>query len=112
MFLSRVSLTISFSLMDFQLWDATVGQEVSQFNEHVKRAWSVDFSPVHPTKLASGSDDCAVKLWSINEACPFSVFHFPSHSLLNLLDYFSFPVLLLYFFIGNVRPKPRIWEGR
>lgn len=50
-----------------KLWDATVGQEVSQFNEHTKRAWSVDFSQVHPTKLASGSDDCAVKLWSINE---------------------------------------------
>ncbi|XP_038875784.1 protein SPA1-RELATED 2 [Benincasa hispida] len=50
-----------------KLWDATVSQEVSQFNEHNKRAWSVDFSQVHPTKLASGSDDCSVKLWSINE---------------------------------------------
>ncbi|XP_022928915.1 protein SPA1-RELATED 2-like isoform X2 [Cucurbita moschata] len=50
-----------------KLWDATVGQEVSQFKEHEKRAWSVDFSQVHPTKLASGSDDCAVKLWGINE---------------------------------------------
>ncbi|XP_022995466.1 protein SPA1-RELATED 2-like [Cucurbita maxima] len=50
-----------------KLWDATVGQEVFQFKEHEKRAWSVDFSKVHPTKLASGSDDCAVKLWSISE---------------------------------------------
>lgn len=85
--------------MDFQLWDATVGQEVSQFKEHEKRAWSVDFSQVHPTKLASGSDDCAVKLWSINEACLLSL------SLLNLVDYFAFT------FICNVMPNSRIWRG-
>ncbi|KAE8712781.1 E3 ubiquitin-protein ligase COP1 [Hibiscus syriacus] len=35
--------------------------------EHEKRAWSVDFSQVYPTKLVSGSDDCSVKLWSIND---------------------------------------------
>ncbi|KAK7243656.1 hypothetical protein RIF29_38464 [Crotalaria pallida] len=50
-----------------KLWDASTGQELSQFTEHEKRAWSVDFSPVCPTKLASGSDDCSVKLWSISE---------------------------------------------
>ncbi|KAM6547049.1 hypothetical protein CsatB_027785 [Cannabis sativa] len=50
-----------------KLWDASTGQVFSQFNEHEKRAWSVDFSKVYPTKLASGSDDCCVKLWSINE---------------------------------------------
>ncbi|RYR10438.1 hypothetical protein Ahy_B05g078887 isoform C [Arachis hypogaea] len=49
------------------LWDASTGQEFSQLTEHEKRAWSVDFSPVCPTKLASGSDDCSVKLWNINE---------------------------------------------
>lgn len=87
--------------MDFQLWDATVGQEVSQFNEHTKRAWSVDFSQVHPTKLASGSDDCAVKLWSINEACPPSL-SFVHSPFLNLLDYFSSP---FPFFIGNINPS-------
>lgn len=52
-----------------QLWDASTGQGFTQYVEHQKRAWSVDFSPVDPTKLASGSDDCSVKLWSINEAC-------------------------------------------
>ena len=55
--------------VDFQLWDASTGQAFSQYNEHEKRAWSVDFSQVDPTKLASGSDDCSVKLWNINEAC-------------------------------------------
>ncbi|KAG9448389.1 hypothetical protein H6P81_014517 [Aristolochia fimbriata] len=50
-----------------QLWDASTGQGFMQFTEHKKRAWSVDFSPLDPTKLASGSDDCSVKLWSINE---------------------------------------------
>ncbi|KAJ6393585.1 hypothetical protein OIU77_022924 [Salix suchowensis] len=50
-----------------KLWDVSTGQVVFRYNEHEKRAWSVDFSQVHPTKLASGSDDCSVKLWSINE---------------------------------------------
>ncbi|CAB81212.1 COP1 like protein [Arabidopsis thaliana] len=45
------------------------GQAISHFIEHEKRAWSVDFSEACPTKLASGSDDCSVKLWNINEAC-------------------------------------------
>ncbi|MCL7029016.1 hypothetical protein MKW94_001573 [Papaver nudicaule] len=50
-----------------QLWDVNTGQGIFQYKEHEKRAWSVDFSKVDPTKLASGSDDCAVKLWTINE---------------------------------------------
>ena len=29
----------------------------------------MSFSEVDPTKLASGSDDCCVKVWSINQAC-------------------------------------------
>ncbi|XP_019082425.1 PREDICTED: protein SUPPRESSOR OF PHYA-105 1 [Camelina sativa] len=50
-----------------QIWDAGTGQGFSQYTEHQKRAWSVDFSPSDPTKFVSGSDDCSVKLWSINE---------------------------------------------
>ncbi|KAF7810362.1 protein SPA1-RELATED 2-like [Senna tora] len=50
-----------------KLWDASTGQAFSEFTEHGKRAWSVDFSPVCPTKFASGSDDCSVKLWNISE---------------------------------------------
>lgn len=52
-----------------QLWDASTGQGFHQYSEHQKRAWSVDFSPEAPTKLASGSDDCSVKLWNIHEVC-------------------------------------------
>ncbi|KAJ8764879.1 hypothetical protein K2173_010344 [Erythroxylum novogranatense] len=50
-----------------KLWDVSTGQGLFQYSEHEKRAWSVDFSQVYPTKLASGSDDCSVKLWNINE---------------------------------------------
>ncbi|KAG5014546.1 hypothetical protein JHK85_020682 [Glycine max] len=50
-----------------KLWDANTGQGFSRFTEHEKRAWSVDFSLLCPTKFASGSDDCSVKLWNINE---------------------------------------------
>ncbi|KVH91821.1 Protein kinase-like domain-containing protein [Cynara cardunculus var. scolymus] len=41
-----------------KIWDAGTGQAVSHHIEHERRAWSVDFSRVDPTKLASGSDDC------------------------------------------------------
>ncbi|CAH8314392.1 unnamed protein product [Eruca vesicaria subsp. sativa] len=50
-----------------KLWDVTTGQAISHFIEHEKRAWAVDFSEASPTQLASGSDDCSVKLWNINE---------------------------------------------
>ncbi|XP_057810191.1 protein SPA1-RELATED 2 [Salvia miltiorrhiza] len=50
-----------------KLWDASTGQGFSEFVEHNQRAWSVDFSRVDPTKLASGSDDRLVKVWSIND---------------------------------------------
>ena len=39
------------------LWDTYTGNRVTLFEEHEKRAWSVDFSPCKPTCLASGSDD-------------------------------------------------------
>ncbi|XP_072967260.1 protein SUPPRESSOR OF PHYA-105 1 [Typha angustifolia] len=50
-----------------QLWDASTSQGFMQFTAHRKRAWSVNFSQKDPTKLVSGSDDCSVKVWSINE---------------------------------------------
>ncbi|MFS8003557.1 putative transcription factor WD40-like family [Helianthus anomalus] len=34
-----------------------------EYEEHEKRAWSVDFSRTEPTMLVSGSDDCKVKIW-------------------------------------------------
>ncbi|XP_074279701.1 protein SUPPRESSOR OF PHYA-105 1-like [Silene latifolia] len=50
-----------------QVWDASTGVGFSQHMEHQKRAWSVDFSRIDPTKFATGSDDCSVKLWCTNE---------------------------------------------
>lgn len=31
-----------------------------EYEEHEKRAWSLDFSCTEPTMLVSGSDDCKV----------------------------------------------------
>eukprot|EP00898_Chlorokybus_atmophyticus_P008924 jgi/Chlat1/9032/Chrsp94S08300 len=50
-----------------QLWDATVGTSLMELSEHSKRVWSVDFSRVDPTRLASASDDGRVKIWSISQ---------------------------------------------
>ncbi|XP_038981330.1 protein SPA1-RELATED 4-like isoform X2 [Phoenix dactylifera] len=51
-----------------QVWDVTRSHVFMEMREHEKRVWSVDFSLADPTKLASGSDDGAVKLWNINQA--------------------------------------------
>ncbi|KAI3844434.1 hypothetical protein MKX03_037759 [Papaver bracteatum] len=50
-----------------QVWDVTRSQVIMEMREHERRVWSVDLSLADPTKLASGSDDCAVKLWNINQ---------------------------------------------
>lgn len=39
-------------------------QSLMEYEEHEKRAWSVDFSRTDPSMLVSGSDDCKV-LWHI-----------------------------------------------
>mgnify|MGYP002386142399 CR=1 FL=1 len=39
------------------VWDAIQSNVVISFDEHDKRAWSVDFALTDPTKIASGSDD-------------------------------------------------------
>lgn len=64
---ATLTLFNCFLLCVLQIWDASTGQGFLQYNDHLKRAWSVDFSQGEPTKLASGSDDCSVKLWSIKE---------------------------------------------
>ncbi|KAF6163230.1 hypothetical protein GIB67_025094, partial [Kingdonia uniflora] len=50
-----------------QIWDACTCQGFFQYAEHQKRAWSIDFSQLDPTKLASGSDYHSVKLCTTNE---------------------------------------------
>lgn len=37
-----------------------------QFEEHARRVWSLDVSQTDPMRMVSGSDDHAVKLWSLN----------------------------------------------
>ncbi|KAJ8527858.1 hypothetical protein K7X08_015309 [Anisodus acutangulus] len=45
------------------VWDVNTRQSVMEYEEHEKRAWSVDFSCTEPSMLVSGSDDCKVKVW-------------------------------------------------
>ncbi|XWS47381.1 hypothetical protein CRYUN_Cryun14cG0147500 [Craigia yunnanensis] len=45
------------------VWDVTTRQSLMEYEEHEKRAWSVDFSQTDPSMLVSGSDDCKVKVW-------------------------------------------------
>ena len=47
-------------------WNAYTGQKITQFEEHEKRAWSVDFCETMPKMLASGSDDSKVKIWDVD----------------------------------------------
>ncbi|XP_024377012.1 E3 ubiquitin-protein ligase COP1 [Physcomitrium patens] len=45
------------------VWDVNTRQAVMEYEEHEKRAWSVDFSRTEPSMLVSGSDDGKVKVW-------------------------------------------------
>lgn len=47
------------------IYDAATGQVVSHYEEHDRRAWSLDYSRVDTTRIATGSDDHRVKIWSI-----------------------------------------------
>ncbi|KAK8466988.1 hypothetical protein PHAVU_008G214400 [Phaseolus vulgaris] len=42
------------------VWDVTTRKSLMEYEEHEKRAWSVDFSRTDPSMLVSGSDDCKV----------------------------------------------------
>ena len=44
------------------MYDFLMFQSVMEYEEHEKRAWSVDFSCTDPSMLVSGSDDCKVTL--------------------------------------------------
>ena len=46
------------------VWDVNTSAMIQEYEAHAKRIWSVDFCGADPTLLASGSDDCTVKLWS------------------------------------------------
>nr|CAN60249.1 hypothetical protein VITISV_039399 [Vitis vinifera] len=67
------------------MWDASTGEGFSQYTEHQKRAWSVDFSPVDPTKFASGSDDCSRNststIWNPANVCCVQFSAYSTHLL-------------------------------
>ena len=46
------------------VWDVNTSGMVQEYEAHSKRIWSVDYCTADPTLLASGSDDCTVKIWS------------------------------------------------
>ncbi|XP_072952976.1 E3 ubiquitin-protein ligase COP1-like [Typha angustifolia] len=49
------------------VWDVNTRQSLMEYEEHEKRAWSVDFSRTERSVLVSGSDDCKVKVWCTNQ---------------------------------------------
>ncbi|KAK9284789.1 hypothetical protein L1049_023966 [Liquidambar formosana] len=49
------------------IWDVNTRQSTMEYEEHEKRAWSVDFSRTEPSMLVSGSDDCKVKVWCMKQ---------------------------------------------
>jgi len=51
------------------LWDINEERGIGNFDGHEKRVWSIDFSHLNPTLLASGSDDAKVKVWCTNQQC-------------------------------------------
>ncbi|CAO3649810.1 unnamed protein product [Cunninghamella blakesleeana] len=48
------------------LWDINHCQVIRTYEEHKRRAWSIDTSQSNPILMASGSDDSTVKIWSIH----------------------------------------------
>ncbi|MCD9639686.1 coatomer subunit alpha [Datura stramonium] len=63
------------------VWDVTTRQSVMEYEEHEKRAWSVDFSRTEPSMLVSGSDDCKCRAATFSGDCsnstaPVSEYHF------------------------------------
>lgn len=49
------------------LWDTEGGSQLTEYDEHEKRVWSVDCAEDDPTRILSGSDDCRCKLWSTRQ---------------------------------------------
>ena len=51
-----------------QLWDTARGELVNTYQEHTKRAWTVDCSTFNPRRMLSAGDDGTVRLWSVSES--------------------------------------------
>ena len=46
-----------------QLWDASSGGEVAQFDEHARRVWSVDFSTPDPMRFLRCARAAQRRVW-------------------------------------------------
>jgi hypothetical protein len=69
-----------------------------EYEEHEKRAWSVDFSRTEPSMLVSGSDDCKVFLKNKN---PAELYWFFSLYFLLTFVYLIFASLLCCLFLSD-----------
>ena len=49
------------------VWDIEHNSVVAEYEEHGKRAWTVDYCRTNSKLLASGSDDGRVKIWSVEQ---------------------------------------------
>lgn len=49
------------------LWDVSTGQQLSEYEAHQKRIWTVDFGHADPCHFVSGSDDGWVRVWSTHQ---------------------------------------------
>ena len=47
------------------LYDAQLNQCFQKYQEHEKRVWSVDYNKYDAMLLATGGDDCSLKLWHL-----------------------------------------------
>uniref|UniRef100_A0A7I4AMV6 RING-type domain-containing protein n=1 Tax=Physcomitrium patens TaxID=3218 RepID=A0A7I4AMV6_PHYPA len=72
---NRSGLLAQHRTVDVPTWVRTRNiHSVVEYEEHEKRAWSVDFSCIDPSMMVSGSDDGKVKVWCINQdASAFSI---------------------------------------
>lgn len=61
------------------LWDVSTKRVVQEWEAHERRIWSVDFCDADPKLIASGSDDCRVKIWSSQEASALTQLELPAN---------------------------------
>ncbi|GAA0185037.1 hypothetical protein LIER_32325 [Lithospermum erythrorhizon] len=91
-----------------QVWDVTRSQIFMEMREHERRIWSVDFSVVDPTMLASGSDDGSVKLWNINQAILFLHLGPVSFDTKCTLSHLMKMLLLQGVSVGTIKTKANV----
>jgi len=97
------------------LWDSEIGEAVSLYNEHEKRAWCVDYCTKNPTLFASCSDDSTVKIW--NENVPYSTLTIDSRANICSVAFNPYNEYEIAFgsadhniYYYDIRNAKRVWE--